>query len=245
MPDETEQTPQPDPPADPEVSTETPDQTPEPETPEQKGAASEEEVRFTHAAFTKLTQDLAEERKRSARLEERMNEALANLPGSRREVPEETPENPQVEKIVRGTKAYRDLASQYDSVVKQLRGLSSLTAEQVFTSRFPEIKEELPEFSAWVEAVPGRVEAMQAAGLKPEQVIAAYRTEHPAKRGKGVSKPPPKVPPRVETSSVPRGTIRDIRDKIREGGRIGRISAEEAFDTAVNEARRELKASGE
>jgi len=216
------------------------------ETEETKQAEpSEEEVRFTQAAFTKLTQDYAS---RFRSLEEKIEQAFAS-PGRAKVEEEPQEELPQVEKVVRGTRAFRELAEQNKTLQRTLAAVSEVALTQALTGQFPELRQDMPKFLEWVRAVPGRASMIQAGALSDVAIVAAYRAENPGSKrtsGNG-NRPTPKPVPKVESSSAPRGTLRDIREKVREktGKTTGRLSIDDAFDTAVTEARREVKIAEE
>jgi hypothetical protein len=241
MPDETDTTPQQEQPETPAVEAE---QSPAPETAEEKteAQAQGEEARpfDSQGAYTKFTQRVSQ---RFQSLEDKIDRILsASSAGTSGEQPASEPEIPQLDATLAKSRLLREMREENQKLKKSVAYVSEVAASQALISQYPDLKEDLPTFIGWVKEVPGRAAAIESGIFSEKAAMAAFRAEHPAKRGKGAIAQP-KVPARVETASVPRGVIRDIRDKLREQGVTGKVSSEAAFDTAVTEARRELKAA--
>lgn len=244
--------PKPDQTPDPEVAA-APDQTgsPEqPETPAKPEVTEEEPLRFTQASFTKLTQELAEERRARQSFEEKLDAVLASR-DSRPSEEEPVVENPVVEKALRTSRFGREILQQNEALKKTVQSMAEIAVTQGLAVQFPDLKDEIPQFIAWVKAVPGRAGAIQSGALgSDDEIVASYRAKHPAKRRATQANPAvPKPSPRVEGASAPRGVSRDIRAKIQESRpeatKGKRISVLEAFETALPDARRETKIAEE
>jgi len=244
--------------------TDQPEAPPEGETPEDQPQAPEteagteggekpptdEEARFTHATFTKLTQDYAarfraqEERNRI--LEEKLDQVLAIR--AENEPEPEMAANPLLEKALHGSKLVKTLTERNAALEKKsatleqtVEHLARSAAAQAVAAQFPDLKDDMPAFLAWAR---DRVPVIQSGLMGDAEIVAAFRHSHPAKRASRPASGAAQVrPTKVETASRSPGQPKSLDAALAAKG-ITNPTFEDKIREAANRAEKKVAAEG-